>query len=61
MGEWEHTPVSRGLAWALGFGLVVLSALLALAVFDWQLGPEFLPAAPVLALLGLLFLGSARG
>jgi len=61
MGEWEHTPVSRGLAWEMGVCLLIVAALLALAVFDWQLGPEFLPAAPVLALLGLLFLRSARG
>lgn len=53
--------MSRGLAPALGFGLLIVAALLALSVWDWQLGPEFLPAAPVLALLGLLFLRSARG
>ena len=57
MGE----SVSRGLAWEMGVCLLIVAALLALAVLDWQLGPEFLPAAPVLALLGLLFLRSARG
>ena len=53
--------MSRGHAWEMGVCLLIVAALLALAVFDWQLGPEFLPAAPVLALLGLLFLRSARG
>lgn len=53
--------MSRGLAWEMGVCLLIAAVLLALAVFDWQLGPEFLPAAPVLALLGLLFLRSARG
>ena len=57
MGE----SVSRGHAWEMGVCLLIVAALLALAVLDWQLGPEFLPAAPVLALLGLLFLRSARG
>ena len=53
--------MSRGLAWEMGVCLLIVAALLVLAVFDWQLGPEFLRAAPVLALLGLLFLRSARG
>ena len=51
--------MTRGMSLLMGLCLLSVAALLVLSVADWQLGPEFLPFAPLLLLLGLLFLRAA--
>ncbi len=51
--------MNRGMSALMGLCLLFVAVLLLLSVADWQLGPEFLPFAPTLALLGLLFLRAA--
>jgi len=42
-----------------GVLLIVSAVLLVLLIMDWQVGPEFWPAVPLLALLGALFIWEA--